>query len=326
MMHPIVHGAIHETLNSQFRSAGITHPEPLSEALEYFCLDDQPRARGYIADAYRDNAPEQLIAVARVLRRVAPMLGSYAARVMPFLDFLAAEPAAPSRVARAEPAQSSSGDPPRRQASTDNGTTRCVSNLGQSGESCTGSPECGGGLGCIDLHCRARALGADAPAARDTVASTPASAEPPLDATPSREEVRVVLGSLPERVSTCTPGLEGVVPVTLTVISEGSVAEAHVQGPLGGTPAGTCVEHAVMDLHFPRFTNPRLVVVWNIQLNRATAHPAAGPHAGGAPVDPVAIERSANVPGAGHLLPAPQELAQPAGIRRRRRAAPVVGN
>ena len=75
VLHPVIHAAVHSTLNEQFQRAGLRQPAPISEAVEYFCLGDNDRARSYIEQAYRENAPEQLVAVARVLRQIAPMLG-----------------------------------------------------------------------------------------------------------------------------------------------------------------------------------------------------------------------------------------------------------
>jgi len=35
VLHPVIHAAVHSTLNEQFQRAGLRQPAPISEAVEY---------------------------------------------------------------------------------------------------------------------------------------------------------------------------------------------------------------------------------------------------------------------------------------------------
>ena len=127
------------------------------------------------------------------------------------------------------------------------------------------------------LQCRARSVAAASPVAanvareRSTLVAFPevpsAPPEPTLPVTPSHRQIRGVLAPLAERVRTCVPGLHGSAPLTLVVVSDGSVVEAHVRGPLESTRAATCIQDIVMNLRFPPFTQERLAVAWAVPLN-----------------------------------------------------------
>lgn len=307
-MHPVIHAAVHSTLNDQFRRAGVRQPVPISEAVEYFCLGDNERARTYLRQAYRENAPEQLVAVARVLRQITPMLGQYGERIVPFLDFLANT--RPERGGRGDEGRvaardESAGDAPgpsRRTDLSSAASARCESNLGREGESCTGSPQCEAGLGCVAQVCQRRrpASGEGRPASAPviaTAASTPPAAQPrlltPPDAranTPRTESLPVLVdfappaGGEPRRLtraqinevmrnaraelSRCTRDFRGTIAVALTIEPSGIVSDAHVGGDLAHSEAADCIETVAMSLTFPRFTGSTASVVYPFSADR----------------------------------------------------------
>jgi hypothetical protein len=299
VLHPVIHAAVHSTLNEQFQRAGLRQPAPISEAVEYFCLGDNDRARSYIEQAYRENAPEQLVAVARVLRQIAPMLGQYGERVVPFLDFLSnnrptaargGEHRGGGRDDRADEQSSNSGE-----TVPSSGGARCETNLGHEGESCTGSPQCEPGLGCVAQVCQRRQGGATAraaltgpapgvpPVARPSASSSSPTGLPTVVAPPppvlqafpeplprfTRPQLNQVMRGAHRDFARCLNDFQGVVAIALTIEPSGIVSDASVGGDLAHSTSAACIETATMALTFPRFAGSAASVVYPYTVGRA---------------------------------------------------------
>jgi hypothetical protein len=304
VLHPVIHAAVHSTLNEQLQRAGVRQPAPVSEAVEYFCLGDNDRARSYIEQAYRENAPEQLVAVARVLRQIAPMLGQYGERVVPFLDFLSNNRPAPSRGGERHAAASEDPSNDRVASSRDgvstSGGARCETNLGREGESCTGSPQCDVGLGCVAQVCQRRQGSPDGHAVTAPVvaavrpavvpeaqalppSSTPVAPRPaPLadwvdpapsapDALPrlTRAQLNRVMRGAHRDFARCLSNFHGVLAIAMTIEPSGIVSDANVGGDLAHSTSATCIETATMALTFPRFAGASTAVVYPYTVGRA---------------------------------------------------------
>jgi hypothetical protein len=82
-----------------------------------------------------------------------------------------------------------------------------------------------------------------------------------LPDTPSRTDVRRVLGRLMGRLRTCAGDQEGLATAILMVRNDGSVSSATVSGAtFSNTPQGQCMEQALSSARFPAFRQPTFQV------------------------------------------------------------------
>ena len=88
-----------------------------------------------------------------------------------------------------------------------------------------------------------------------------------LPLTPAREDVADAMSRVHQAVRDCAPGYSGsTVQVRTTFVSSGRVTTAMVDGPLAGTPEGSCVALAVRDARLPEFEQDSFVVAYPFAL------------------------------------------------------------
>lgn len=93
------------------------------------------------------------------------------------------------------------------------------------------------------------------------VVSVPSS--PALPATPTRDEVRRVMGALTPAVTACAAGTHGRVTVTVVVAGEtGHVRSAVVSGDYAGTPEGSCIARAVREAELAPFSRSTFTITY----------------------------------------------------------------
>ena len=94
-------------------------------------------------------------------------------------------------------------------------------------------------------------------------ASMSAMASEDLPALPDRTAVASALNGVRPAVRACLQGQRGSVRVQVTVVSSGRVTTALVQdASWARAPYGSCIARAVRSARFPRFREPRFVVIY----------------------------------------------------------------
>jgi hypothetical protein len=85
---------------------------------------------------------------------------------------------------------------------------------------------------------------------------------------PNRNEVLSVLRGAGPAVRRCKTHMQGSAPTKLWIAGRtGTVNRAAVTGgPFAGTPAATCIEHALVELKFPQFAQSEMTVAFPFTL------------------------------------------------------------
>ncbi|UJR83126.1 GYF domain-containing protein [Sandaracinus amylolyticus] len=95
----------------------------------------------------------------------------------------------------------------------------------------------------------------------------PSAPAPALPATPDREDVDRALTRAHSAVAACAEHGHGLAMVRITASGDtGRVTSAVVEGPLAGTPAGSCVARAVRGVTFTRFARESLTIEYPFRI------------------------------------------------------------
>ena len=87
-----------------------------------------------------------------------------------------------------------------------------------------------------------------------------------LPKTPSKADVKSVMGRVTARAAKCSKYSKETVQVKLVVGSNGRVKKATAQGSAAGTTAGKCVEMLARTAKFPKFADPSFTVIYPVVL------------------------------------------------------------
>lgn len=87
-----------------------------------------------------------------------------------------------------------------------------------------------------------------------------------LPTQPTREEIKSAVEALRATLQACAGTGHGLTTARITIVGNGRVSSANIEGAFAGTPEGSCMARALRTATFPRFSAPTLQVTYPFRL------------------------------------------------------------